>query len=89
MHIPTAMILTVFSSLALAAGGQNQWNNPIFADGCVAQLPVGIDLNTCEAVPASGGLVTYFCRGEVITVTCPDDGPQAPGQQAKAYLFSD
>ena len=73
-------------SIAQAAGGQNQWNNPIFANGCVAQLPAGIDLDICEAV-SGAGLITYYCRGETITVTCPDDGPQAPGQN-KAYLFS-
>ena len=65
---------------AHAAGGQNQWNNPIFAEGCVAELPAGIDLGTCESVPTETGLITYYCKGEVITVNCQDDSPQAPGQ---------
>ena len=79
MRPVTALLLATLCSVLLAAGGKNQWNNPIFSEGCVANLPVGIDLATCEAVPGDG-LIEYFCKGEVITVTCPDDGPQAPGQ---------
>ena len=76
-----AFVFGVSFADIMAAGGQNQWNNPIFADGCVAELPAGIDLEDCDEAAASPtGLKTYFCEGEIITVTCPDDGPQAPGQ---------
>lgn len=77
----TIGILAAFA-VVMAAGGQNQWNNPIFSDGCVAQLPPGIDLNTCEESTANpvSGQVTLFCENITVTVICPDDGPQAPGQ---------
>jgi hypothetical protein len=83
MHLTTALILTLFAPLALAAGGQNQWNNPNFAeDGCLVSLPAGIDRDTCEAVPADGGLVAYFCADQTVFLLCEDDGPKAPGRGA-------
>ena len=82
-YMVMAALAAVFfglSCVALAAGGQNQWNNPIFADGCIATLPAGIDLEEdCEdPVSSPSGLKTYFCEGVIITVDCPDDGDQAP-----------
>ena len=79
--VSTLFCLALFAAAALSAGGKNQWSNPNFADGCVAQLPAGIDLDTCELVPSGdSALQTYYCKGEVITVECVDDGPQPPGQ---------
>jgi hypothetical protein len=74
-----ALLFFVGAGAAMAAGGKHKWNNPIFADGCVATLPAGIDLDECDEAEASPtGLKTYFCEGEIITVECPDDGDNAP-----------
>ena len=75
-----ALLFFMGAGAAMAAGGKNKWNNPIFADGCVATLPAGIDLEEdCEDPIASPtGLFTYFCEGLIITVDCPDDGDNAP-----------
>lgn len=74
-------LLAFIPVVALGAGDKNQWNNPIFGeDQCVVMLPAGIDLNTCEEIPSSDpSLQTYRCD-QSLTIYCPDDGPQAPGQ---------
>ena len=73
-------LLLMLSINTQAAGGKNQYNNPIFADDqCVATLPPGIDLDTCNTVPTDSGLIQYYCN-TTIFILCPDNEPQAPGQ---------
>lgn len=62
------------SLAALAAGGQNQIQNPVFGDDCIETIPPGIDTNACEESPAPGqsGVKVFFCETTVIVI-CPDD----------------
>jgi hypothetical protein len=68
------VLLMLLSSVALAEGGKARDANPIIGDGCVYQVPPGLDLETCELIPApnQAGVQVYACNLDVI-VFCDDD----------------
>lgn len=68
------LLLMLLSSVAAASGGQMRDANPIIGDGCVYQVPPGLDLETCELIPApnQAGVQVYACNLDVI-VFCDDD----------------
>lgn len=69
--------LVAFSVGVVAQGGKEQVKNPIFEDGCVATIPPGFDLESCEEVPApdQAGVEVFFCD-QVLTVMCPAEDEQ-------------
>ena len=69
------LLFALTTSVALAAGGQNQTQNPIFGDNCVEVAPPGIDETTCEEAPAppQSGVQVFFCDSTTVIV-CRDDG---------------
>ena len=69
-----ALLLGFAVSVAFAAGGQNQIQNPIFGDNCVEVMPPGIDAEACVAspAPAQSGVNVYFCETTTVIV-CQDD----------------
>lgn len=73
-RIATYLLLTLFVSASVAAGGQNQIQNPIFGDNCVETIPPGFDASACEESPAPGqsGVQVYFCDTTVIVI-CSDE----------------
>ena len=74
VFVAAACILLSLTASALAAGGKNQIQNPIFGENCVATLPPGVDAYACEESPAPGqsGIVVFFCDTTVIVV-CADE----------------
>lgn len=68
------LLLMLLSSVAVAEGGKQRDANPIIGDGCVYQVPPGLDLDTCELIPApnQAGVQVYACNLDVI-VFCDDD----------------
>lgn len=76
------VIAAVFAiDLVAAAGGKNQWSNPLFGeDQCAVMLPAGIDLDTCEVIPSAEPSLQHYRCDTSLTVYCPDDGSQPPGQ---------
>ncbi len=68
------LILLFVSSIAMAAGGKVRDANPIIGEGCIYQVPPGLDLQKCELIPApnQAGVQVYACDLSVI-VFCDDE----------------
>lgn len=68
------LLLLLMSNIAIAEGGKERDANPIIGDGCVYQVPPGLDLETCELIPApnQAGVMVYACNLQVI-VFCDDE----------------
>jgi hypothetical protein len=73
------LLLLLFSSIAIAAGGKVRDANPIIGDGCVYQIPPGLDISQCELIPApnQAGVQVYACDLDVI-VFCADEEDDVP-----------
>jgi hypothetical protein len=67
-------MLLFVSSIAMAAGGKVRDANPIIGEGCIYQVPPGLDLQKCELIPApnQAGVQVYACDLSVI-VFCDDE----------------
>ena len=72
----TLLLTALICGIAMAAGGKVRDANPIIGDGCIYQIPPGLDIEQCEAINAisqSGKeIVVYYCNVSVI-VLCDDD----------------
>jgi len=68
-------LLLLVSSIAMAGGGKAREANPIIGDGCVYQVPPGLDLEQCELIPApnQAGVQVYACDLSVIVFCDSDD----------------
>jgi hypothetical protein len=68
------LMLLFVSSIAIAAGGKVRDANPIIGEGCIYQVPPGLDLQKCELIPApnQAGVQVYACDLSVI-VFCDDE----------------
>jgi hypothetical protein len=68
------LMLLFVSSIAMAAGGKVRDANPIIGEGCIYQVPPGLDLQKCELIPApnQAGVQVYACDLSVI-VFCDDE----------------
>lgn len=68
------LMLLFVSSIAMAAGGKVRDANPIIGEGCIYQVPHGLDLQKCELIPApnQAGVQVYACDLSVI-VFCDDE----------------
>ena len=68
------LLLILVCSVAMAGGDKVRSANPIIGDGCVYQVPTGLDLDRCELIPApnQAGVQVYACDLEVI-VFCDED----------------
>lgn len=71
----TILMLSLVASVAVAAGGQNQIQNPIFGDNCIETIPPGFDASACEESPAPGqsGIMVYFCDTTVIVICSEEE----------------
>ena len=73
----TLLLLALFCSVAVAGGGKVRDANPIIGDGCIYQLPPGLDAEKCEAinvVSQSGKeIVVYYCNVDVIVLCNEED----------------
>ncbi len=71
--VTSCVLLSSVSSLSLAAGGQNQTQNPIFGEDCVETIPPGFDDGACEEMPApaQSGVNVFFCDTTVVVI-CPE-----------------
>lgn len=69
------LLLSFAASVAVAAGGQNQIQNPIFGDNCIETIPPGFDASACEESPAPGqsGIMVYFCDTTVIVICSEEE----------------
>ena len=67
--------LLLLSSVAVAAGGKVRDANPVIGDGCVYQVPPGLDMEKCELIPApnQAGVQVYACDLSVIVFCDADD----------------
>ena len=68
------LLLLFICSIAMAEGGKVRDANPIIGEGCVYQVPPGLDITKCELIPApnQAGVQVYACDLDVI-VFCDDD----------------
>jgi hypothetical protein len=72
--VTSCILLSTVSSFSLAAGGQNQIQNPIFGEDCIETIPPGIDDGACEEMPApaQSGVSVWFCDTTVVII-CPEE----------------
>ena len=73
--VATFILLGFSASSALAAGGQNQIQNPIFGDNCIETIPPGFDASACEEMPApaQSGVNVFFCDTTTIVICTEED----------------
>lgn len=66
------LALALICGTAMAAGGKVREANPIIGDGCIYQIPPGLDIEQCEAINATSQsgkeIVVYYCDVSVIVL---------------------
>jgi hypothetical protein len=72
MKYALLLLLLLMCSIAMAGGDKVRSANPIIGDGCIYQVPPGLDLDQCEAINATSqsgkDIVVYYCDVDVVVI---------------------
>ena len=76
MKYTLLLLMTLACGAAMAGGDKVRDANPIIGEGCIYQIPPGLDTAQCEEINATSQsgkeIVVYYCDVSVI-VLCSDD----------------